>query len=117
VEVDGGAVVLGDADRLAQVLDNLVVNALRHGAGAITVVARRAPSGPAIEIVVRDAGPGFPADFLPKAFDRFSQVVPGEGSGLGLALVEAIVRAHGGSVAASAAPGGGAEVRIGLPPA
>jgi signal transduction histidine kinase len=117
MEVDGGAVVLGDADRLAQVLDNLVINALRHGAGAIAVVARPAPSGSGVEIVVRDAGPGFPADFLPKAFDRFSQVVPGEGSGLGLALAEAIVRAHGGSVAAGAAPGGGAEVRIGLPPA
>ena len=114
IEVEGGAVVLGDADRLAQVLDNLVVNALRHGAGEIVVVARPAPSGSAVEIVVRDAGPGFPLDFLPKAFDRFSQVVPGEGSGLGLALVEAIVRAHGGSVAAGAAPGGGAEVRIGL---
>jgi signal transduction histidine kinase len=117
MEVDGGAVVLGDADRLAQVLDNLVVNALRHGAGAIAILARRAPSGSGVEIVVRDAGPGFPGAFLPKAFDRFSQVVPGEGSGLGLALVEAIVRAHGGSVAAGAAPGGGAEVRIGLPPA
>ncbi|MDX6726535.1 MAG: hypothetical protein QOK49_1340 [Baekduia sp.] len=117
MQVGGGAVVLGDADRLAQVLDNLVINALRHGAGAIAVVARPAPSGSGVEIVVRDAGPGFPADFLPKAFDRFSQVVPGEGSGLGLALAEAIVRAHGGSVAAGAAPGGGAEVRIGLPPA
>jgi two-component system OmpR family sensor kinase len=115
VEIDGGAVVLGDADRLAQILDNLVINALRHGAGAVAIVARPGPSPAAVEIVVRDAGPGFPAEFLPKAFDRFSQVVAGEGSGLGLALVEAIVRAHGGTVAASAAPGGGAEVRIGLP--
>jgi two-component system OmpR family sensor kinase len=114
-EVEGGAVVLGDADRLAQVLDNLVVNALRHGAGAIAVVARPAPSGSAVKIVVRAAGPGFPPDFLPKAFDRFSQVVRGEGSGLGLALVEAIVRAHGGSVAAgrrrAAAPRCGSHCR------
>lgn len=117
MEIEGGAVIVGDADRLAQVLDNLVVNAFRHGQGAVSIVARRAPGSPVVEIVVQDEGPGFPPDFLPRAFDRFSQVVPGTGSGLGLALVEAIVRAHGGWVSAGNQPGGGAEVRIALPPA
>ena len=117
MEIEGGAVIVGDADRLAQVLDNLVVNAFRHGQGGVSIVARREPGSPVVEIVVQDEGPGFPADFLPRAFDRFSQVVPGAGSGLGLALVEAIVRAHGGSVSAGNEPGGGAEVRIALPPA
>ncbi|MGZ4170071.1 MAG: HAMP domain-containing sensor histidine kinase [Solirubrobacteraceae bacterium] len=117
MEIEGGAVIVGDADRLAQVLDNLVVNAFRHGQGAVSILARRAPESPAVEIVVQDEGRGFPPDFLPRAFDRFSQVVPGAGSGLGLALVEAIVRAHGGSVSAGNRPGGGAEVRIELPPA
>ena len=117
MEIDGGAVVLGDPDRLAQVLDNLVVNALRHGQGDVRLVAGGAAGGGPVEIVVQDDGPGFPADFLPRAFDRFSQVAPGAGSGLGLALVEAIVRAHGGSVSAGNGAGGGAAVRIALPAA
>jgi signal transduction histidine kinase len=115
VPIAGGAVVLGDPDRLGQALDNLVVNALRHGRGAVRVTAVQEPGRPRVELVVADDGPGFPADFLPRAFERFSQVAPGEGSGLGLALVEAIVRAHDGTVSAGNGPHGGAEVRIALP--
>ncbi|WP_051471165.1 ATP-binding protein [Patulibacter minatonensis] len=97
---EGGAVLLGDPDRMAQVLDNLVVNALRHGRGAIELSAGDGPDAGTIRIAVADEGPGFPADFAGRAFDRFSQAdgSPG-GSGLGLAIVAAIVRAHGGSVA------------------
>jgi signal transduction histidine kinase len=115
--IPGGAVVHGDPDRLAQVLDNLVVNALRHGAGAVRVIAERPAGDGRVAIAVADEGPGFPPAFLPRAFERFSQAAPGEGSGLGLALVEAIVEAHGGTVAAGAAAGGGAEVRVVLPEA
>jgi signal transduction histidine kinase len=118
VDVAGGAVVLADPDRVAQALDNLVVNALRYGAGAIGLRARRAPGG--IALVVEDRGPGFPDDFVERAFERFSQADEAggrAGSGLGLALVEAIARAHGGRAAVGARPGGGAEALLVLPEA
>ena len=118
VDVAGGAVVLADPDRVAQALDNLVVNALRYGAGTIGLRARRAPGG--IALVVEDRGAGFPAEFVERAFERFSQADEAggrAGSGLGLALVEAIARAHGGRAAVGARPGGGAEARLVLPEA
>ncbi|HEX5811651.1 MAG TPA: ATP-binding protein, partial [Pseudonocardia sp.] len=73
-----------------------------------------------LTIEVDDRGPGFPVDFLPHAFDRFhragdSRSRDGGGSGLGLSIVRAIVRAHGGKVAATNRAGGGAAVRIELP--
>jgi signal transduction histidine kinase len=118
VDVDGGAVVAGDAQRVAQVLDNLVVNALRYGAGPIALRARATADG--VELAVCDRGPGFPEDFLPRAFERFSQASAahgGEGSGLGLALVDAIARAHGGHAAVRNRDGGGAEAAVVLPAA
>jgi signal transduction histidine kinase len=118
VDIDGGAVVSADAQRVAQALDNLVVNALRYGAGTIELRARVAAAG--IELAVADRGPGFPEDFLPRAFERFSQASAahgGEGAGLGLALVDAIARAHGGHAAVSNRDGGGAEATIVLPAA
>jgi signal transduction histidine kinase len=118
VDVEGGAVVSADADRLAQSLDNLVVNALRYGAGTIVLRARAQDEG--IGLVVHDRGPGFPEDFLPRAFERFSQA-PGSqgggGSGLGLALVAAIAKAHGGSASVANRPQGGAEAVLLLPAA
>jgi signal transduction histidine kinase len=118
VDVAGGAVVLADPDRVAQALDNLVVNALRYGGGAIELRARRAPGG--VALVVADHGCGFPADFVDRAFERFSQADEGDGragSGLGLALVEAIARAHGGRAAVGVRAGGGAEAQLVLPEA
>ncbi len=118
VDVAGGAVVLADPDRVAQALDNLVVNALRYGAGTIGLRARRAPGG--IALVVEDRGAGFAAAFVERAFERFSQADEAggrAGSGLGLAIVEAIARAHGGHAAVGARPGGGAEARLVLPEA
>jgi signal transduction histidine kinase len=71
-------------------------------------------------IEVRDRGPGFPPDFLPHAFERFRRPDRGRGrseggAGLGLAIVRAIALAHGGRVAASNLPGGGALVRLEIP--
>lgn len=119
VAIAGGAVVLADPDRLDQVLDNLLVNALRYGEGPIELSARSGGDG-RVQLVVRDHGPGFPPRFLGRAFERFSH---GEsagaagGSGLGLAIVEALVHAHDGQVRAANAPDGGAEVRVSLPAA
>lgn len=119
VEIEGGAVVLADPDRSAQALDNLVANSVRYGAGAIELRARRAPGG-LVALEVRDHGPGFPAGYRERAFERFSQGDAGhsgQGSGLGLAIVDAIARAHGGRAAVADDPGGGAVVTILLPAA
>lgn len=120
VDVPGGAVLLADPDRLGQVLDNLLVNALRYGAGDVELSARPAADPRAVELVVRDHGDGFPPALIDRAFERFSH---GEGAqahgggGLGLAIVAAIVGAHGGAVRAeNAADGdGGAAVVATLP--
>jgi two-component system, OmpR family, sensor kinase len=106
----------GDRVRLEQALGNLVDNALRHGAG--TVELGGSVSNGAVTLRVSDAGTGFPADFLPHAFERFSRVDVargGDGTGLGLAIVDAIARAHGGGAAAANRPRGGAEVTLTIP--
>jgi signal transduction histidine kinase len=89
-------------------VDNLVSNALRYGAGTVTVSAE--PRGQGVRIVVRDEGAGFPEDFADKAFDRFSRAESSRtsgGTGLGLALVRAVAEAHGGTATAS-----GSEVTV-----
>jgi signal transduction histidine kinase len=71
-----------------------------------------------VQIHVEDRGPGFPPGFIDHAFERFSQGDParvGDGAGLGLAIVEAIARAHRGSAHASNRDGSGADVWIELP--
>jgi heavy metal sensor kinase len=118
IEVDAPAddVAVADRLRLEQALGNLVDNALRHGAGTVRL-GGRVKNGSA-ELRVSDDGAGFPADFLPHAFERFSRVDvarSGGGTGLGLAIVEAIARAHGGSAAAANGPDGGAEVALSIP--
>jgi len=105
-----------DARRLEQALDNLVENALRHGTGAIRLGAG-AHDG-TVELHVRDEGPGFPPDFIATAFERFTRADHARsrgGSGLGLSIVQTIVRAHGGRARALNDPGGGARVSIELP--
>ena len=104
-----------DRFRLEQALGNLVDNALRHGAGPVELVGRTGPAG--IELAVRDHGPGFPPEFAGQAFERFTRADTGRssgGAGLGLAIVEAIATAHGGSASVRNLDGGGAEVTIGL---
>jgi signal transduction histidine kinase len=105
-----------DAARVGQALDNLAENALRYGRGEITLRAQRGPA--ALELSVADRGGGFAPDFLPRAFDRFSRPDDarfGEGSGLGLSIVQAIARAHGGDVTAENLAGEGAAVTITIP--
>jgi len=104
VEAAPGLAVDADRERVEQALGNLVDNALRHGAGVVTV--RAAPVNGSIELAVSDEGPGLPPDFVPRAFERFSRVDDargGGGAGLGLALVRAVARAHGGDATAAAA--------------
>jgi signal transduction histidine kinase len=114
---DGASHVIGDPDRLEQVLQNLAANALRHtpAGGTVSIVTRR--QGPDVEIVVHDTGPGIPAEHLPSIFDRFykgdAARSASSGSGLGLSIVKAIVERHGGTV--TAANDGGAAITIRLP--
>ena len=107
--------LLLDADpvRLEQALGNLVSNALSHGGGRIVLSAQRR-SG-LVELHVQDEGSGFPPAFISGAFDRFSRFDgsrSGDGSGLGLSIVELIARAHGGTVGAENRAAGGADVWI-----
>ena len=117
VTVADGEDVVVEADpmRLAQALGNLVDNALKHGEGEVRLSAVRRDAS--IELHVTDQGSGFDADFVQRAFDRFSRAddarSPG-GTGLGLAIVELIATAHGGSAGAANQPGGGADVWISL---
>jgi signal transduction histidine kinase len=110
-----GVQVRADPARLEQALANLVDNALRYGEGPVTLSAR-AHDG-TVELHVRDEGEGFPASFLPRAFERFTRADEARsrgGTGLGLAIAAAIAGAHGGSAHAHNVPDG-ADVWLELP--
>jgi signal transduction histidine kinase len=103
--------VLASPRWLDAAVGNLVTNALRHGAGDVSVVAR--VDGDRVRVSVTDQGPGFPEDFVAKAFDRFSRAEESRtttGSGLGLAVVAAVAGNHGGTVRIEVAEGQGARV-------
>ncbi|HEX4746449.1 MAG TPA: ATP-binding protein [Gaiellaceae bacterium] len=107
-------VLVGDRGRLEQALESLVDNALVHGSGTVQMSAR--VDDGRVLLVVSDEGSGFPASFVPHAFERFSRADAsrsGGGVGLGLAIVDAIARAHGG--AAHVDETGAANVRLELP--
>ena len=98
VEPSGSLIVDADPVRIEQALGNLVDNALQHGAGAVTLSARR--DNGRVELHVADEGPGVSPEFAARAFDRFSRADDARsepGSGLGLSIVDLIARAHGGS--------------------
>jgi two-component system, OmpR family, sensor kinase len=109
-----------DPDRLAQVLRNLVRNAVAHTSESDRVeVAATALDG-RLEIAVSDTGPGIPAEELELIFERFHRLDRGRsrdsgGTGLGLAIARAIVEAHGGRIRAESSPGHGATFRVELP--
>jgi len=112
--------VEGDADRLNEVLGNILSNAFKftgHG-GKIALDARRDGAGLAVE--VRDSGVGIPSDKLPKIFEKFYQVdnsaqPRSAGSGLGLAIAKEIVEAHGGTITAESEAGKGTRFRVTVP--
>jgi signal transduction histidine kinase len=107
-----------DPDRLEQALGNLVENAILHGAGPITLSARTRDG--LVELHVTDEGSGFPEDFLPRAFDRFSRSDDARshgGTGLGLSIVQLVADAHAGTAGARNRAVGGADVWIAVPAA
>ena len=97
VDVPHDTLVRVDPERLGQALDNLVDNALRHGAPPVEVLGTSA--GDEVRIRVADNGPGVPAELVPRLFERFVFGEATGGTGLGLFLVREIARAHGGDVA------------------
>jgi two-component system phosphate regulon sensor histidine kinase PhoR len=113
-----------DANAMTLAVLNLVDNAIKYAAdgGKVVVSVRRdeAGSSPAIVLEVRDFGPGVPAEERDQIFERFYRarsvrLKPIRGSGIGLALVRHIAEAHGGSIAALDADGGGACFRLRVP--
>jgi len=114
------ATVVGDADRLELAVDALVENAVKHtGPGdEIRLGTRR--QGDLVAVVVADSGTGIPADRLDGIFERFARLDQARsremgGVGLGLAIVQAITQAHGGTVAVQSTPGGGSVFQLLLP--
>ena len=85
-----------DPDRLAQIVDNLVMNAVRHGAPPVQVQVQQRPGQ--VEISVSDGGSGVPDDIRPRLFERFATGPNPGGTGLGLFIVRELAGAHGGDV-------------------
>ncbi len=112
-----------DPDRLAEVLANLLANALRHtpAGGSVTLTGSRIPGH--VRLAVEDTGEGIPPTELERVFERLHRVDPSRsrvtgGSGLGLAISRALIHAHGGTIRAnSAGAGQGTRIEIDLPTA
>ncbi len=110
--------VHADPERLGQILDNFLSNAIRYSARGSAVTLSAGPEGDSIAIAVKDQGPGLTEEQLEHVFERFYRVDPSRsralgGSGIGLAIARALAEAMGGQVAAeSEGPGRGATFRV-----
>jgi signal transduction histidine kinase len=107
-----------DRDRLRQVFENLIDNAIQHSTAghAVTVSAHEARQGNQVwvECAIEDEGRGFTTDDLPQVFEPFFTRRQG-GTGLGLSIVQRIVEQHAGRVTAANRPQGGARLTVRLP--
>ncbi len=121
VEVSGAAVIRGDAPAIERAVRNLVENALRYARHRVEVTVSE--DGDDAVVDVTDDGPGFPPEWLAQGVGRFAAGDSPQahgGAGLGLAIVDAIVGSHGGTVEITAASDGagagrGARIRLRLP--
>ena len=124
IELDAPAhaMVNGDADRLIQVLDNLLDNAIRHSPDDSAIVVAITPEADQVRCAISDQGAGIPPQHLPFIFERFYRVESSRkrhsgGAGLGLAIVHSLVAAMGGGVTAQSSAGQGTTVTFWLPAA
>jgi signal transduction histidine kinase len=107
--------ILADPDKFTQVVTNLVENAVRHGDGTVTVRLAELPAWadfPGVQLSVDDQGTGIPDAIRRRVFTKFWKHGERGGSGLGMYLVNGLVRAHGGQVEIEDAPGGGARIVV-----
>ena len=114
----GAARVQGDADALRRVLRNLGENAARHASSRIDIALGE--RGGDVVLTVDDDGPGIPESERDRVLERFVRLDEARsrddgGSGLGLSIVDEVVRAHGGSISISQSPLGGARIQVTLP--
>jgi two-component system OmpR family sensor kinase len=120
-DLDGSAVVVGDPIRLRQAIDNLLANVRAHTPSGTPARVSVQRNGRWAEVTVADEGPGIPAQDQPRVFERFWRGDPARGrtsaggAGLGLSIVDALVRAHGGTIAVNSAPGQGTAFTLRLP--
>ncbi|HEY6272306.1 MAG TPA: ATP-binding protein [Terriglobales bacterium] len=114
-DLGGSVFVEADLGLLNRVLSNLLENELMHLTDGCQIGIRLSSHADNAELVVEDNGPGFPAQIAGRALERFVKGESSPGNGLGLAFVDAVVRAHGGTVRISNGPRGGATVTVSLP--
>jgi signal transduction histidine kinase len=112
--------VLADATRIAQVLRNLLANAMTHTPAGGTIELTGTSADGQVHVAVTDTGAGIAPEHLPHVFERFNRADPSRaratgGAGLGLAIVRSIVEAHGGTIGVTSEVGRGTTVRFGLP--
>lgn len=122
VEQTGESTVIGDRNRLRQVIDNLLSNVRTHTPAATPVHVVVTPETGFVDISVADDGPGISKEDQERVFERFWRADPGRvrsrgGTGLGLAIVASLVQAHGGSVAVESEEGHGTTFTVRLPTA
>ncbi|MGW2785854.1 sensor histidine kinase [Streptomyces populi] len=115
VDADGTLLVQADESGLRQVLGNLVGNVRTHTPDDVPVRLGLERADGVLRLCVADKGPGLAQEDAARVFDRFFRTGGGAGSGLGMAIVEGVVRAHGGTVAVRTAPGEGLAVTVTLP--
>jgi two-component system sensor histidine kinase GlrK len=119
--VNGLPTVRMDENRIGQVLENLLGNALKFTpeGGTITISAFHDNNGKLVQIAVSDTGCGIPQEDIEKIFDKFRRIDSGKGTtggtGLGLAIAKHIVAAHGGNIWVESKPGKGSTFRFSLP--
>ncbi len=105
--------VHADPDKLVQVVTNLVDNAVKHGEGVVRVTTGPGPLG--IRLVVDDEGEGIPEELRTRVFTKFWRHGARGGTGLGMYIVNGLVRVHDGELTIDDAPGGGARITVDLP--
>ncbi|MEU6535112.1 HAMP domain-containing sensor histidine kinase [Streptomyces sp. NPDC047000] len=115
VRADGALLVRADESGLRQVLGNLLTNVRVHTAAGVPVRLGVERADGVVRLCVADEGPGLAEDDAARIFDRFFRAGGGAGSGLGMAIVQGVVHAHGGEVGVRTAPGEGLAITVTLP--